>query len=97
MEHAWYRDSVAMALRNHWMRPILQGVWQSLEVTVAFEIQRDGSARNLRIESSSGAPSLDRSALRAVADASPLPPVPQSWRDPVIQARFVFRLHPEAD
>ena len=97
MEHAWYRDSVVMALRNHWVRPILQGIRQTMEVTLAFEIGRDGSVRNPRIESSSGVPSLDRSALRAVADASPLPPLPHSWREPVVPARFVFRLQPEAD
>lgn len=97
MEHAWYRDSVVMALRNHWARPILQGIRQTLEVTLAFEIARDGSVLRPRIESSSGVPSLDRSALRAVADASPLPPLPHSWRDPVVAARFVFRLQPGAD
>ena len=73
---AWYRDSVVAALRSQWERPILEGSRGTLEVTVAFEILPDGTVRNLRIDTTSGVPSLDRSALRAVADASPLPPLP---------------------
>jgi TonB family protein len=49
----------------------------------------------VRVEQTSGVPSLDRSALRAVADATPLPPLPKNWGPPVLPATFVFRLHPE--
>ncbi|MEO7029205.1 MAG: TonB family protein [Acidobacteriaceae bacterium] len=35
-------------------------------VTVLFDIQRDGSPANLRIETRSGSPSLDNAALRAI-------------------------------
>jgi protein TonB len=92
---AWYRASVTAALHGNWRRPILSGIRETLEVTVALEIQRDGRVTNLRIEQSSGVPSLDRSALRAVADAAPLPPLPNSWREPSLPAGFVFRQHPE--
>ena len=61
----------------------------------AFEIARDGSVRGTRIDTSSGVPSLDRSALRAVSDASPLPPLPATWKDATLPAVFVFRLYPD--
>ena len=77
---AWYRASVTAALYSHWRRPILSGLQEPLEVGVAFEIRRDGGVLNPRISLPSGIPSLDRSALRAVADASPLPPLPQKPR-----------------
>jgi TonB family protein len=64
-------------------------------VTVAFDILRDGTVENLVVAQSSGVASLDRSALRAVVDASPLPPHPSTWRDASMPATFVFRLHPE--
>jgi protein TonB len=67
----------------------------SYEVTVAFDIARDGSVLGLRIDQPSGIESLDRSALRAVRDASPLPPLPRTWSGNVLSARFVFRLYPE--
>jgi protein TonB len=92
---AWYRASVTAALHGNWRRPILSGIRETLDVTVAFAIQRDGDVTDLRIEQSSGVPSLDRSALRAVADAAPLPPLPNSWRESSLPAGFVFRLHPE--
>jgi protein TonB len=40
---------------------------------VRFEIGRDGAAREVRVFRTSGKPSLDRSAARAVAAAAPLP------------------------
>jgi len=94
MEHAWYRDSVVAALQSRWVRPVLERGEENWTVTVAFEIVRDGSARNARVEVASGVPSLDRSALRAIADASPFPPLPSSWREPTVTAQIVFRLDP---
>jgi protein TonB len=92
---AWYRSSVTGALYTHWRKPIVEGRSEAYEVRVVFEILRDGSVRGLEIDRSSGIPSLDRSALRAVSDASPLPPLPRSWREPVLSAGFVFRLIPD--
>ena len=95
VEFAWYRASVTAALYSNWRRPILSGITEPLETSVGFEILRDGTVVNLRIESSSGVPSLDRSALRALTDASPLPPLPSQWREPRLSAVFVFRMYPE--
>jgi protein TonB len=94
-ELAWYRDSVTAALYGHWVKPILEGVGEPYEVSVTFDILRDGSLQNLRIEQPSGIPSFDRSALRAVADASPFPPLPRDWSKPLLSARFQFRLFPD--
>ena len=95
LQFAWYRASVTAALYSNWRKPILEGIRESREARVVFEILRDGSVRGLRVERPSGVPSLDRSALRAVADAAPLPPLPPGWREPVLSAGFVFRLYPE--
>jgi len=95
VELAWYRSQVTAALYSNWRKPVLQGAREPIDVRVTFDIVRDGSVRNLRVEIPSGVPSLDRSALRAVTDAAPLPPIPPSWRDPILPAGFVFRLHPE--
>lgn len=94
-ELAWYRDSVTSALYGRWVKPILEGIGEPYEVSVVFEILRDGRLRNLRIDQTSGIPSFDRSALRAVADAAPFPPLPPAWTKPQLSARFLFRLYPE--
>jgi len=92
---AWYRSSVANALYGHWRRPVVSGIAEPIEVRVAFEIMRDGNVRGLRIEESSGVPTLDRSALRAVSDATPLPALPSMLSEPYLPASIVFRLYPE--
>ena len=43
------------------------------EALVHFEVDRDGAPRELRVFRTSGKPSLDRAAIRAVAAAAPLP------------------------
>lgn len=93
-EFAWYRASVTAALRSRWTRPVLEDTLEPIAATVAFEVRRDGSVQNVRIESGSGVPVMDRSVLRAVVEAAPLPPLPSSWREPTLSARFEFRWRP---
>lgn len=93
-ELAWYWSSVAAALRGHWVRPVLEGSSDPLSVTITFDVRRDGSVTNVVVEAGSGVPALDRSALRAVADASPLPPIPPSRRELTLSARYLFELKP---
>jgi protein TonB len=92
---SWYRDSVTAALYSQWRRPVLAGLLEPVEVRVTFEILRDGSVRSLRIEQASGVASFDRTALRAVSDAVPLPPLPANWDEPTLPATYVFRLFPD--
>lgn len=94
---AWYASSVTASLRSQWIRPPLVNVHDELSVIVAFEILRNGTVRNIRIESSSGVRSLDRSALRAVTDASPLPPLPSTVGSNTLPARFEFTWYPGTD
>jgi protein TonB len=92
---SWYRDSVTAALYSQWRRPVLAGLGEPVEVRVTFEILRDGSVRSLRVEEASGVASFDRTALRAVSDAAPLPPLPANWDEPTLPATYVFRLFPD--
>jgi protein TonB len=93
-EHAWYGARVTAALRANWRRPPLGNVREPLTVMVAFDILRTGAVRNPRIVESSGVPSLDRSALRAVVDAQPLPALPRGLTADVVPARFEFTWSP---
>ncbi len=94
LEFAWYRDRVVAALKSQWRQPILDGVTTPLSVTIAFRVLRNGAVRDPEIVATSGVASLDRSALRAVVEADPLPPLPPNWREPVMSARFVFTWYP---
>ena len=92
----WYGAAVKAALEAVWMKPYLEDEQGAASVVVAFDIARDGTTRNLRIVQSSGIPSLDRSAERAVIEASPLPAVPPSWTGETIPVTMRFELGPEA-
>lgn len=94
-EFDWYRTAVSTALFSQWRKPPLDDQREALEALVSFEIEPDGRVRGVRLERSSGVPSLDRSALRAVTDAAPLPPLPRNWRGTSLPAAFIFRLLPE--
>ena len=96
VRHAWYRSAVVNALHSTWIRPILAGRAETLEATIEFDIVRNGTAYNPRVVVSSGFPALDRSAQRAVSDASPFPPLPNSWPEPVVTVHMVFRLHAQS-
>jgi TonB family protein len=61
---------------------------------VTFDILRNGTVRGVRIAQSSGVRSLDRSALRAVADAAPLPELPRALDTDSVPARFEFTWYP---
>jgi TonB family protein len=85
---------VRAAIEPRWRKPVLGSDVPS-EVTVGFEILRDGTVRDVQVVSPSGIPALDRSAMRAVIEASPLPPFPVGWRGASTPARMTFILLPE--
>ncbi len=53
---------------------------------------RDGSVRTPAIQQSSGNPTIDNTALRAVFQASPMPPLPPQITESYISAQFTFNL-----
>jgi protein TonB len=62
---------------------------------VLFEIARDGSIKESSLERSSGVTLYDQSALRAVAEASPFPPLPPEFKAPSLRVHFGFEFHPD--
>lgn len=91
----FYGAAVKAALESAWMKPYLEEQGETYAATVTFVISRDGTVRDVKISSSSGVPSLDRSAVRAVMEASPLPPIPPTWQGDTLPATMRFDLTPE--
>ncbi len=65
------------------MKYMINGDWhgeaivqKDIETIVGIKILRDGTVIVQKIEKSSGNPRFDRSAIKALAKASPLPPPP---------------------
>ena len=90
----FYSAAVRAAIEPRWRKPVLDSDATS-EVTVSFEILRDGTVRDVQVQRTSGIAALDRSAMRAVIEASPLPPFPAGWRGASTAATMTFILLPE--
>lgn len=91
----WYGAAVKAALEAAWIKPYLEDAAGIASVVLAFDIARDGTPRNIRIETSSGIQSLDRSAQRAAIEAAPFPAVPPTWTGDAIPVTMRFDLSPE--
>lgn len=93
---AGYYARVSALLNGQWIRPVLlEEGGEPRSAVVSFEIARNGTVINLEVEEGSGLDVLDRSALRAVLDASPLPPPPGGWRGASVPVRVRFVLDPQ--
>ena len=60
--------------------------------TILFDIDRDGTPTNARVETRSGSPSLDMSALRAVQRVDGFGPVPSGSK---VTVEFTFHYRPQ--
>lgn len=71
-------DDYYTRIRNHiWQHWIYPDTGQKdLETIISIVIMRDGSISIQKIEKSSGNPLFDKSAIKALTKASPLPPPP---------------------
>ncbi len=88
----WYAELVRQRIAQNWQTNGLEARAQSQPAIVSFYIMRDGSIRNPQIVQSSGNPSVDNTALRAVYSASPLPQLPPQITESYISAQFTFNL-----
>jgi TonB family protein len=91
----WYGAAVKAALESAWAKPFLEDATGTASVVIGFDIERNGTTKNLRVIQSSGIPTLDRSAQRAVIEASPLPAIPPSFSDNTIPVTMRFDLTPD--
>jgi periplasmic protein TonB len=71
-----YASLVIQRVTDKWLT---NGLTASAVVVVTFDIQRDGSVRNAKVAQRSGDSTLDYSAVRAVTDAAPFPPLPPNY------------------
>jgi periplasmic protein TonB len=89
----WYaqliRDKVARNWHTEQVDPRLR---TAPDVVVVFDLNRDGSTRNIHIGQPSGNFALDQSALRAVAQASPFQPFPPNMTRDSYTIDLVFQL-----
>lgn len=80
-----YIDRMKALIGGRWHRPF-DGM-----ATVYFVIDRDGSIRDAKVETSSGDGTFDRNALRSILESSPLPPLPFGYDGTYLGVHLTFR------
>jgi TonB family protein len=73
IESRWYKPAVPQETRAR------VGFVIETRARVGFVILKSGRIEGIRLEESSGMPSFDRAALRALYAANPLPPLPPAY------------------
>jgi TonB family protein len=86
-----YADLVVQRVTEKWQTTGLAGLHLPI-VVITFDILRDGSVKNPQIAQRSGNSTLDYSALRAVLDAGPFPPLPPNYSGSSTNVELRFQL-----
>lgn len=84
---AYYVQRMLALIESRWYKPAVPA---GTSARVRFTIGRDGSVSRIELETSSGLPSFDRAALRALYAANPLPPLPPAYVKPSLTVHLTF-------
>jgi protein TonB len=93
--HGWYVEALQRRIGEAWQRELMQvdpRVRTAPKSVVTFEILRDGSLRSIRVTESSGNPSIDYAAQRAVVNSNPVPALPSDLGRSSITIEVWFQL-----
>jgi len=84
---AYYVQRMLALIESRWYKPAVPA---GTSARVRFTIGRDGRVSRIELETSSGLPSFDRAALRALYAANPLPPLPPAYAKNSLTVHLTF-------
>ncbi len=88
---AWYVRVVQQKVSENWLKyEVDPGVTEARRVYLTFDITRDGRPSNEVVEQSSGVPSLDQSAVRALQRIDTFGPLPSDYPGNKVSVEFWF-------
>jgi periplasmic protein TonB len=89
--YAWYVRVVQQKVSENWLKyEVDPGIADARRVYVTFDISRDGSPKAVQVEQSSGVPSLDQSAVRALQRIDTFGPLPGDYSGSKVSVEFWF-------
>jgi len=89
--YAWYVRVVQQKVSENWLKyEIDPSIHQANRVYVVFDITRSGQPARVQIEQSSGVPSLDQSAIRAIQRIDTFGPLPPEYSGSKVTVEFWF-------
>lgn len=89
--YAYYVQGVQRTVSSNWLKyEVDPRITSANRVYVTFDIMRDGSPKNVQVEQSSGVPSLDISAVRAIQRIDTFGPLPADYSGNKVSVEFWF-------
>jgi periplasmic protein TonB len=88
---AWYVRVVQQKVSENWLKyEIDPRIGEAQRVYITFDVMRDGHPGSVQIEQSSGVPSLDQSAVRAIQRIDTFGPLPPDYSGNKVSVEFWF-------
>jgi protein TonB len=89
--YAWYVRVVQQKVSENWLQyEVDPSIHDAQRVYVTFDITRSGQPSNIKVEQSSGVPSLDQSAMRALQRIDTFGPLPADYAGNRVSVEFWF-------
>ncbi len=89
--YAWYVRVIQQKISENWLKyEVDPHITEAKRVYVTFDVARDGHPSHVEIEQSSGVPSLDISAVRAVERIDTFGPLPSDYSGGKISVEWWF-------
>jgi protein TonB len=89
--YAWYVRVVQQKVSENWLKyEVDPRITEAQRVYLVFDITRAGQPTNVRVEQSSGVPSLDQSAARAIQRIDTFGPLPPDYAGSKVSVEFWF-------
>ncbi|HTC92363.1 MAG TPA: TonB family protein [Terriglobales bacterium] len=90
-QFGWYVQVVQRKVSDNWMKyEVDPTITSARRVYIVFDILSSGEPTNIQIEQSSGVPSLDQSATRALQRIDTFGPLPPGYRGSKVSVEFWF-------
>ena len=90
-KYGWYVQIVQRKVSENWLKyEVDPRITSAQRVYITFDVARDGHPYNVRIEQSSGVPSLDVSATRALQRIDTFGPLPPDYSGSKISVEYWF-------
>ena len=91
--YSYYLNVILTRISDNWMNPYA-GEVKTLNATVMFVIERDGTVKDVKIEKKSGDAAYDASCERALLVLDRLPPLPPEFTGPRLKLHLEFEQKP---
>jgi periplasmic protein TonB len=90
-KYAWYVHVIQQKVAENWLKyEVDPRISNAQRVYIVFDIARDGHPSNVQVEQSSGVPSLDISAVRALQRIDTFGPLPPEYSGGKISVEYWF-------